>query len=115
MRKSLYAPPESHRKPWNRRIWYSSSFIFSGFFGTGMFPVGPARRYARKSVMSPIAPSRIRCHISPRASQCRHIRPTPTFMFLATDFSPSSNIFRLVGPSTVTGFSMNTFTPFSTA
>jgi hypothetical protein len=57
----------------------------------------------------------IRASSSLRASQWRHIRPTPTFMFFLTDSSPSFSIRRVLGPSTVTGFSMKTLIPFSMA
>ncbi len=65
--------------------------------------------------MSPIWPSWIRLNNSPRASQCRHIRPTPTLRFFAAACSPRASILRVLGPSTVTGFSMNEFSPRSIA
>ena len=47
-----------------------------------------------------------------RAWQWRHISPTPTLRFFLADSSARASIFRVLGPSTVTGFSMKTLTPF---
>jgi len=43
------------------------------------------------------------------------MRPTPTLRFFWMDFSARASIFLEVGLSTVTGFSMKTFSPFSMA
>ena len=72
-------------------------------------------RYARKAINSPICPSRIRSTSACRALQWRTISPTPTLRFFFAASSPKASIRRVVGPSTVIGFSMNTFTPFSMA
>jgi hypothetical protein len=45
----------------------------------------------------------------------RAVGPTPTLRFFFVAASPSVNIRLDVGPSTVTGFSMKTFRPFSIA
>ena len=66
-------------------------------------------------LMSPIAPSPMRLKSSPRASQWRHIRPTPTLRFFFFASSLRANIRRVEGPSGVSGFSMKTLTPFSMA
>jgi hypothetical protein len=42
----------------------------------------------------------------------RHIKPTPTLRFLAEASSASLSMRREVGPSAVSGFSMNTWSPF---
>ena len=65
--------------------------------------------------MSPIWPSRMRSSSSWRARQWRTISPTPTFRFFCTLSSPSLSMRRVVGPSTVTGFSMKMFRPLSMA
>jgi hypothetical protein len=57
----------------------------------------------------------MRSYSSRRPRQWRTISPTPTFRFFSTDRSASSSIRSDVGASTVTGFSMNTFSPFSMA
>ena len=116
IRKSLNAPPLSHRNEWNRLICQISSLgSLAGLRVENSVAVGPAMRYARIIVRSPIAPSLIRSNISPRARQWRHISPTPTFWFFLTDSLASSNILTEVGASTDTGFSMNTLSPLSMA
>ena len=66
-------------------------------------------------VMSPIWPARMRSSSSQRALQWRHIRPTPTLRFFLADCSARASILRVLGPSTVVGFSMKTLRPFSMA
>ena len=66
-------------------------------------------------MISPIWPSRRRFRSSLRASQWRHIRPTPTLRFFCAERSASASIFRVLGPSTVVGFSMKTLMPLSMA
>ncbi len=65
--------------------------------------------------MSPICPSLIRFSNSCLARQCRTINPTPTFRFFFFASSFSASIRFVVGPSTVTGFSMNVCRPLSMA
>ena len=66
--------------------------------------------------MSPIWPSWIRsCRARRGPGSGGTIRPTPTLRFFLTDSSASASILRVVGPSTVTGFSMKTLRPFSMA
>ncbi len=109
----MNTPPLAHMKLWNRATWYISSLMSSGL--GPVKPAGPTSRYARRVMRSPISPALMRSYSSCRAAQCRHIRPTPTLRFFSLALSARAMILRVVGPSTVTGFSMNVFTPFSMA
>ncbi len=71
--------------------------------------IGPQQRYVADFAVANVIEQLT------RATQCRHIRPTPTFRPMRSDRSASANILRVLGPSTVTGFSMNTLSRFSMA
>src|SRR5437588_598861 len=49
-------------------------------------------------MMSPISPFLMRSYSCWRASQCRHMRPTPTLRSFCSDSSASFNILTVDGP-----------------
>ena len=72
----------------------------------------PDMRYARRAMMSPISPFLIRSWSSWRPRQWRTMRPTAVLRFFLSASSASWIMRFEVGPSTATGFSMNTLSPF---
>ena len=66
-------------------------------------------------MMSPISPCLTRSTRLPAGHAVRHMSPTPTLRFFFVASSASFNILLVVGPSTVTGFSMKTLMPLAMA
>ena len=60
-------------------------------------------------------PARTRSWSSCIARLCLDMRPTPTLMPAFSEASARASMRRLLGPSTVTGFSMKTWRPFLSA
>ena len=102
-------------KLWKREICHSNSLGVPGHFSEKADPSGPCMRYPRSVMRSPISPSSMRLCSSCKAWLWRDMRPTPTLMFFADACFARSSIRREVGPSAVSGFSMNTLMPFSMA
>jgi len=118
---------EAARESKVRRVVYTSSVATMGFKSNGQFAseqspvslvdmIGPYKRskfmaeeiaiQAGKSGMDVVV-------VNPTTPVGeRDIKPTPTLMFLAFASSASLIIRTEVGPSAVSGFSMNTFSPF---
>ena len=89
---------------------------FQGTFGTAEFH-GLVGKYLAEREVLKLAQAGLPVVIVNLSAPVgeRDIKPTPTFKFRFVASSESSSIRRLVGPSDVSGFSMNTLSPFSMA